>query len=87
MLHKFLLHKVVTCQRITSKNLKLSGPIPESAIRPSDDGQQMLYFDSCQLNFIRMANFQINVLLTASVSLGCNGGLMGRNVVYLSPRC
>ena len=46
----------------------------------------MLQFDSCQLNFIRMANFQINVLLTASVSLGCNGGLMGRNVVCLSPR-
>ena len=33
-----------------------------------------------------MANVQINVLLTASVSQGCNGGVMGRDVVCLSPR-
>ena len=34
-----------------------------------------------------MATFQINVLLTTSVSLVCDGRLMWRNVVYLSPRC
>ena len=37
-----IIRKVVTCQRITSKNLELSGPIPEPAIQSGDDGQRML---------------------------------------------
>ena len=37
-----IIGKVVTYQRIISKNLELSGPIPEPATRSGDDGQRML---------------------------------------------
>ena len=37
-----IIWKVVTCQRITSKNLELSGPIPEPAKRSGDDRRRML---------------------------------------------
>ena len=37
-----IIGKVVTYQRITSKNLELSGPIPEPATLSGDDGQRML---------------------------------------------
>ena len=45
------------------------------AIQSGDNGQQMLSFDSCQLTFIRMANIQINGLLTTSVSNTFQSGL------------
>ena len=45
-----IIWKGATCQRITSKKtLELSESIPEPAIRSSDTGQQIHYFESCQL--------------------------------------
>ena len=37
-----IIGKVVNYQWITSKNLELGGPIPESATRSGDAGQRML---------------------------------------------
>ena len=41
------------------KILKLSGSIPESAIRSGDTGQQKHYFDSCQLIKTWMYNIRL----------------------------
>ena len=45
------------------------------AIQSGDDSQRMLYLDSCQLTFIRMANIRINGLSTTSVSKTFQSGL------------
>ena len=66
--------KIVTSYFLALKKIELE-PIPEPVIRSGDDGQRMLYFDSCQMNFIRMASFLMNGLLTGSVSNTFQSGL------------
>ena len=52
-----IIWKLVTCQRITSKKiLDLYGSTPEPAIRPSDTGQRIPFFHSCQLITTLMSN-------------------------------
>ena len=47
------------------KILKLSGSIPESAIRSGDTGQRKHYFDSCQLIKTWMYNIRLQTLKLA----------------------
>ena len=55
-----IIWKEATCQRITSKKtLKLSGWKPQPAIRSGDTGQQIHYFDSCQLIKTWMYNIRL----------------------------
>ena len=55
-----IIWKLVTCQRITSKNNELDGSIPEPKIRSCGTGQRIPCFDSCQL-IAWMSNIRLHL--------------------------
>ena len=74
-----IIWKVVTCQRITSKNSNSVGWYLSPRY-----GQVMIVSGCCSLTAVNWTSLEWRILnkrvLVRHFSLGCNGGLMGRNI-------